>query len=48
VQLLAYLVARLALPHLEADIKAGKVAPAIFLAALSIAVALVNAACMEG
>jgi putative membrane protein len=48
VQLLAYLVARIALPHLEGDIKAGKVAPAIFLAALSIAVALVNAACMEG
>ena len=48
VQLLAYFVARIALPHLEADIKAGKVAPAIFLASLSIAVALVNAACMEG
>jgi putative membrane protein len=48
VQLLAYLVARLAVPGLARDIPAGKVAPAIFLAALSIAVGLVNAACMEG
>ena len=48
VQLLAYALARIALPHLAGDIRAGKVAPAIVLAALSIAVALVNAACMEG
>ena len=48
VQLLAYAAARLAIPQLAKDIPAGKVAPAIFLAALSIAVGLVNAACMEG
>jgi putative membrane protein len=48
VQLLAYLVARIALPHLPGDIKEGKIASALFLAALSVAVALVNAACMEG
>jgi putative membrane protein len=48
VQLLAYAVARLAVPQLARDIPAGKVAPALFLAALSIAVGLVNAACMEG
>ncbi len=48
VQLLAYAAARLAIPQLAKDIPAGKVAPAIFLAALSISVGLVNAACMEG
>ncbi len=48
VQLLAYAVARVALPQLARDIPAGKLAPAIFLAALSIGVGLVNAACMEG
>src|SRR5690242_20121075 len=48
VQLLAYGAARLFLPQLARDIPAGKVATAIFLAALSIAVGLVNAACMEG
>jgi putative membrane protein len=47
VQLLTYLVARFALPHLTEDIPAGKVAPAVFLAALSIAVGLINAACMQ-
>jgi hypothetical protein len=48
VQLLAYLAARAAIPQLAKDIPAGKVAPALFLAALSISVGLVNAACMEG
>jgi putative membrane protein len=48
VQLLAYAAARFAVPQLAKDIPAGKVAPAIFLAAVSIAVGLVNAACMEG
>ena len=48
VQLLAYAVARIALPQLARDIPAGKLAPAIFLAALSVGVGLVNAACMEG
>lgn len=46
VQLLTYLVARLTLPHLATDIPAGKVAPALFLAALSAGVGLINAACM--
>jgi len=47
VQLLTYLAARLTLPSLARDIPAGKVAPALFLAALSVAVGLLNAACME-
>ncbi len=47
VQLATYLVARVTLPHLAQDIPAGKQAPAIFLAALSISVGLINAACME-
>jgi putative membrane protein len=46
IQLLTYLVARFALPHLTEDIPAGKIAPAIFLAALSMTVGLINAACM--
>ena len=47
VQLLTYLVARFTLPHLSEDIPAGKVAPATFLAALSLTVGLTNAACMS-
>ena len=46
IQLLTYLVARFALPQLSEDIPAGKIAPAIFLAALSLTVGLTNAACM--
>jgi len=46
IQILAYLVARFALPHLTEDIPAGKVAPATFLAALSLTIGLTNAACM--
>ncbi len=46
VQILAYLVTRLALPQLDQDIPAGKTAPAIFLAVLSLSVGLINAACM--
>lgn len=46
IQILTYLVARFALPHLSDDIPAGKVAPATFLAALSLTVGLTNAACM--
>jgi putative membrane protein len=46
VQLLAWGVARVALPHLEQDIAAGRVAPATFVAALSVTVGLLNAACM--
>lgn len=47
VQLLIYLVARATLPQLAEDIPAGKMAPAIFLAALSVSAGLINAACME-
>ena len=46
-QVATYLVTRVALPQIAADIPAGKVAPAVFLAAMSIAVGLINAACME-
>jgi putative membrane protein len=46
VQLLAWMVARVALPRLKEAIAAGLVAPAIFVAALSITVGLLNAACM--
>lgn len=46
VQLLAWMVARVALPRLKESIAAGMVAPAIFVAALSITVGLLNAACM--
>lgn len=46
VQLLAYLVMRLALPQLHHDIPAGKMAPALLLAVVSLTVGLINAACM--
>ncbi len=46
VQLLAWMVARVALPRLKEAIAAGLVAPAVFVAALSITVGLINAACM--
>jgi putative membrane protein len=46
VQLLAWLVARVALPRLKEAIAAGLVAPAIFVAALSLTMGLLNAACM--
>jgi putative membrane protein len=46
VQLLAWLVARVALPTLQEDIAAGRTAPATFVAALSLTVGLINAACM--
>ncbi|MEI7614458.1 MAG: DUF350 domain-containing protein [Betaproteobacteria bacterium] len=47
IQLLTYLAARFTLPHLSEDIPAGKIAPAVFLAALSLSVGLINAACMS-
>jgi putative membrane protein len=47
IQILAYLVARFTLPHMSEDIPAGKIAPAIFLAALSLGVGLISAACMS-
>ena len=46
VQLLAWTLARVALPQLREDIAAGRVAPATFVAALSLTVGLINAACM--
>lgn len=46
IQLLAYGVARVTLPHMTQDIPAGKVAPAAFLASLSLTVGILNAACM--
>lgn len=46
IQLGVYVVARLTLRTLTDDITAGKMAPATFLAALSLAVGLINAACM--
>ena len=46
IQILAYLVARLTLPQLNQDIPAGRIAPAIFLAAISFCIGLINAACM--
>jgi len=46
IQILAYLVARFTLPQLNQDVPAGKLAPAIFLAAISLGVGVINAACM--
>ncbi|MDS4042475.1 MAG: DUF350 domain-containing protein [Candidatus Competibacter sp.] len=46
IQLLVYLAARLLLPDLARDIPAGKVATGVFLGALSLAIGVVNAACM--
>ena len=46
-QILAYLAVRFGFPQLNTDIPAGKVAPAIFLAVVSVSVGLINAACMS-
>lgn len=46
VQLLVYAVARLLLPNLASDIPAGKMATGLFLGALSVAIGVLNAACM--
>lgn len=46
VQLLVYLAARLLLPDLARDIPAGKIATGVFLGALSLAIGVLNAACM--
>ena len=46
VQLLAWGIARFALPRLQDDIANNRIAPAIFVAALSMTVGLLNAACM--
>ena len=45
-QLAAYFATRLVLPRLALDVNDGKLASAVFLAALSIAVGLLNAATM--
>jgi putative membrane protein len=45
-QSVAYAVTRLILPRLSSDVSAGKVAPAVFLAACSICIGLLNAAAM--
>jgi putative membrane protein len=45
-QLVAYFAARLMLPQVSSDVNEGKSAPAIFLAACSICVGLLNAAAM--
>jgi putative membrane protein len=46
VQVLAYLVVRLAVPTLSADIAAGRTAQGLFLGVLSLAVGILNAASM--
>jgi putative membrane protein len=47
IQLLVYGVGRLLLPDLARDIPAGKVATGVFLGALSVAIGILNAACMS-
>jgi putative membrane protein len=47
IQLLVYLAARLLMPDLVRDIPAGKVATGVFLGALSVAIGILNAACMS-
>lgn len=46
IQLLVFLVARIALPQITQDIPADKLSAGIFLAALSIGVGIINAACI--
>lgn len=46
VQLLVYVVARLALPSLNQAILQGKIASGIFLASLSLGVGILNAGCI--
>ena len=47
IQILSYLAVRFACPTFNEDIPAGKMAPAIFLAAVSGTVGLISAACMS-
>jgi putative membrane protein len=47
VQLLVYLAARLLMPDLVRDIPDGKIATGVFLGALSVAIGILNAACMS-
>lgn len=46
IQLLVYGAGRLVLPGLARDIPAGQIASGVFLGALSLAIGLLNAACM--
>jgi putative membrane protein len=46
VQLLAYFAVRLIIPTISRDIPAGRVAPGLFLGALSLGVGILNAASM--
>lgn len=46
VQLMAYIVARFALPHINQNIPQGKVASGIFLASLSLGIGILNAGCI--
>ena len=46
VQLLVYVVARLALPRINLAIPQGKVASGIFLASLSLGIGILNAGCI--
>jgi putative membrane protein len=48
IQLAGFMVARLVIPGLPQAVEAGKVSDAIFLAALSLALGLLDAACMAG
>ena len=47
IQLLMYVIARIALPTIAVDIPAGKQAAGFFLGAISIAAGVLNAACMS-
>jgi putative membrane protein len=46
VQLMAYIVARLALPQINLNIPQGKLASGIFLASLSLGIGILNAGCI--
>lgn len=45
-QLIGYAVVRVTIPHLAKDIPEGKLAAGVFLGAVSLAIGVVNAACM--
>ena len=47
IQLLVYVIARIALPMIAVDIPAGKQSAGFFLGAMSIAAGILNAACMS-
>lgn len=46
VQLMAYIVARFALPHINSNIPQGKLASGVFLASLSLGIGILNAGCI--